>query len=486
MANCDPDRLAGLTSTELAGLRDAMRAAGYSQDCVSEFEAIAPRQLDAVRLPAVHYVLRQRGDALGTLALVFMYNARASMGAVEAALGSAVYEALLRVGALVKDGDLVHAPLRLIPFQGLWIGSDDFDGEDPVMGPGMTTDELLRCVSWQGVTSMLDIGCGAGQMTLVARAAGVREAVGVDIDPRAIAFARFNARLNDLECEWHTGDLLAPVAGRRFDVVVSQPAYVARPADVDAVTFLHGGARGDELAHRIIAGLDGALSATGKAWILFDSPQPDPAKLAAAIRSSLGPARRDVCIVVSPAFAASDMALGYASLRHRHLGDAFSQTFDAYCRHVGSLGIDHLRHVMLHVRSSERGVGVVIERVAFTTCTDDVLGRLLDGNRLATEPPARLLAAAVRPAAGAKLLHEQSLDDPEQARLRVAFDGKTMPDQQVSDTAAMLLCALRDHQPLSTAIAMFAEQCELSHEQAMAEALAFVRQGLRSGLLAAG
>lgn len=483
MGNCDPDRLAELTTDELEGLREVLRGVGYTQDCVSEFEAIAPRQLDAVRLPAVHHALRQRGDALGTLALVFMYLARVQVAALQPALGPAVYEALLRVGALVREGDEVRAPLRLIPFHGLWIGSDDFDGEDPVMGPGMTTDELLRSVSWKDATSALDVGCGAGQMTLVARAAGVREAVGVDIDPRAVAYARFNARLNDLECEWYTGDLLAPVAGRRFDVIVSQPAYVAKPAALDAVTFLHGGTRGDELAHRIIAGLDGALSPTGHAWILFDAPEPDPAKLVGAIRTSLGPVRRDVCIVVSPAFSAADQAIGYASLRHRNLGDAFAETFVAYRRHLDSVGIARLRHVMLYARASGRGVGVVIERTSFPQCTADVIGRLLDGNFMATQPPPTLLAATIRPAAAARLLHEQSLSDATKSRLRVTFEGKVMPDQQVSDTAAMLLCALRDHAPLSAAITAYAEEVGATREQATAEALAFVREALRSGLL---
>lgn len=483
MTKCDPDRLAELTSAELAGLREAVRAAGYTQDCVAEFEAIAPRQLDAVRLPAVHHALRRRNDALGTLALAFMYLAHVEVDALQRVLGPAVFDALVRTGALEREGDRVRAPLRLIPFHGLWIASDDFDGEDPVMGPGMTTDELLRCVDWRGVGSALDIGCGAGQITLVARAAGVREAVGVDIDPRALAYARLNARLNELECEWYQGDLLAPVTGRRFDAIVSQPAYVARPTSLDTVTFLHGGARGDELAHRIIAGLEGALTPDGKAWVLFDAPEPDPAALTKAIRTSLGAARRDVCIAVSPAFSASEMAIGYASLRHRHLGEEFRRTFDAYCEHVAGLGIDRLRHVLLHVRAAEQPVGVVFERVSFPTCNDAALGRLLDGNRLASQPPPRLLDAAIRPAPGARLVHEQSLANAEHSRLRVAFDGKAMAEQKVSDTAAILLCMLRDHAPLSAAIAAFAAEVDLAPEQATTEALVFVREGLRSGLL---
>jgi release factor glutamine methyltransferase len=70
---------------------------------------------------------------------------------------------------------------------------------------------------------VLDVGCGAGTLALVAASRGARRAVGVDLSERAIELARFNARLNGVAAEFRAGDLLAPVRGEAFDLVVSQP-----------------------------------------------------------------------------------------------------------------------------------------------------------------------------------------------------------------------------------------------------------------------
>ena len=50
-----------------------------------------------------------------------------------------------------------------------------------------------------------------------------------DLSERALAFARFNAALNG--CDWDVapGSMLDPVAGERFELVVSNPPFVITP-----------------------------------------------------------------------------------------------------------------------------------------------------------------------------------------------------------------------------------------------------------------
>ena len=57
----------------------------------------------------------------------------------------------------------------------------------------------------------------------------------IDVSPGALALAAENAAANGLDerVELLEGDLLAPVAGRRFDLVVSNPPYVAAGDEVD-------------------------------------------------------------------------------------------------------------------------------------------------------------------------------------------------------------------------------------------------------------
>jgi hypothetical protein len=54
--------------------------------------------------------------------------------------------------------------------------------------------------------------------------------VGTDLNERAVMFAAFNARLNGVEnVEFLRGDLFAPVANRRFDLILSNPPFFITP-----------------------------------------------------------------------------------------------------------------------------------------------------------------------------------------------------------------------------------------------------------------
>jgi release factor glutamine methyltransferase len=90
----------------------------------------------------------------------------------------------------------------------------------------------------QGIAapSIVDVGTGTGAIAL-ALAARLPEAsvTAIDSSAGALALAAENAALNGLgeRVELLQGDLLAPVAGRRFDLVASNPPYVAEGDHVD-------------------------------------------------------------------------------------------------------------------------------------------------------------------------------------------------------------------------------------------------------------
>jgi len=68
--------------------------------------------------------------------------------------------------------------------------------------------------------AVLDVGCGSGILSVAAMLLGAGRALGVDIDPMAVACAKENAERNALSCEFIRGDLAAGVSGQ-FDVIVS-------------------------------------------------------------------------------------------------------------------------------------------------------------------------------------------------------------------------------------------------------------------------
>jgi release factor glutamine methyltransferase len=79
---------------------------------------------------------------------------------------------------------------------------------------------------------VLDLCAGSGILGLTAARLGA-QATAVDLSRRAVLNARLNARLNRLPLTVLRGDLFAPVAGRRFDLIVSNPPYIPAPPDED-------------------------------------------------------------------------------------------------------------------------------------------------------------------------------------------------------------------------------------------------------------
>ncbi len=68
-----------------------------------------------------------------------------------------------------------------------------------------------------------------------------------DLSERALAFAELNALVNGVDLELLQGDLLAPVAGRRFDLVVANPPFVIATPGI-GWTYRDGGREADGLA----------------------------------------------------------------------------------------------------------------------------------------------------------------------------------------------------------------------------------------------
>jgi release factor glutamine methyltransferase len=79
----------------------------------------------------------------------------------------------------------------------------------------------------RGRAEVLDLGTGSGVCAIFA-ARHAQRVVAVDINPAAVRCAGINARLNHLEhrIEVRHGDLFAPVAGERFDLIAFNPPFL--------------------------------------------------------------------------------------------------------------------------------------------------------------------------------------------------------------------------------------------------------------------
>jgi release factor glutamine methyltransferase len=79
-----------------------------------------------------------------------------------------------------------------------------------------------------GRPSVVDLGTGSGAIALAIKAACPRAQVtAVDFSADALAVARANGARLGLAVDWRHGSWFEPLAGQRFDLVVSNPPYIA-------------------------------------------------------------------------------------------------------------------------------------------------------------------------------------------------------------------------------------------------------------------
>jgi len=145
---------------------------------------------------------------------------------------------------------------------------EDRMDEQPVMYIGMDSMGLVMTAPREEAVKALDLCSGSGIQAISASryAASV---IGVDVQPRAIRFARFNAQLNGIDnVEFRMGDLYAVVSGEKFDTILANPPFV--PSPDSSLTFRDGGTEGESILRRIIKESPEHLTPTGRLHIVTD------------------------------------------------------------------------------------------------------------------------------------------------------------------------------------------------------------------------
>lgn len=133
--------------------------------------------------------------------------------------------------------------------------------------------DLLR--AWPGIPAVLDLGTGSGAIALaLAHRFPAALFCAVDASPAALAVARANGKRLGLPVEWLSSDWWAALAQRRFDLIVSNPPYIAA-TDPHLAALRHepsmaltSGADGLDALRHIAAGAAQHLRPGG--WLLLE------------------------------------------------------------------------------------------------------------------------------------------------------------------------------------------------------------------------
>ena len=236
-------------------------------------------QFDLYLRPTELPYLEQFGlahDAFGDLMRLLLLRGALEQERVRSLLGSEAFDLLVSLGLIVHRAGGWAAAVDVFPIDGLLVATDhryqvlegDHLEEEPVMYLGRDSVGLAQVAPRTPSRRHLDLCTGSGVQALLAR--GYADAVvGVDLNPRAIRFARFNADLNGLDgIQFHLGDLFDPVQGARFDTITANPPFVASP--LRDLAFRDGGADGEEVLRRIVQGAAAHLEPGGRVSIVTD------------------------------------------------------------------------------------------------------------------------------------------------------------------------------------------------------------------------
>lgn len=217
---------------------------------------------------------RQR---LATLVRLFLLGADETRSRVAAAFPGAGVDALTAAGVLEPLADGYRAVLDIRPHSD---GARDFlvvsDQDaalrpgpvrrDHVLGIGGASVSLAHAVVRTPVGRALDVGTGCGIQALHL-SGHCDEVVATDTNERALALAAATARLNGMNWDLRAGSLFEPVAGERFDLIVSNPPFVVGVGALDYI-YRDSGMAGDALCENMIRQVGEHLEPGGTAQIM--------------------------------------------------------------------------------------------------------------------------------------------------------------------------------------------------------------------------
>ena len=491
--------LEDLPDAVCAALRARCAEAGYTEQFIDEVRALTadvPASINEV-VPCIQHALARRGGPAAVLARLLAYDDLVEEPLVRDALGDDVVDALLGAGVLARAAGLdsgLHARFELWPFDGLWILSDDLrDGADAVMPPGPTTWQLAGVMPTAITGAVLDVGCGPGSLALVAARRGARPVIGVDISERAVALARFNARLNGLtDATFLVGDLAEPVRGRRFDLVVAQLPYVIQPPGIEPRTFLHGGPTGDALVMRLIPALPDCLKPGGLALVLVDTPAGWREPLSSRLRAAIGNVPVDLLVLVAPGPSGIAQAITYAALEDSESGAVYRRALWHYLDHLQALGLEKFHHALVVLRARDDGAdnpvrGSFTAAVPVNSLRGDAaaLDALLAALELAALDDAALVRRAVRASPSVRWVEKRLAPDrpPEPSRLADFAIDTFAANHEVSARDYALISLLHGAHSIADAIEQHVEASGVSRAEATQRVQRLVRVGLMRGVL---
>lgn len=280
----------------IAALRQDFISAGYTTESIAHL--LGPTATAALHreqhIPARRVLVEPlaAGNRLAGMISCFMLADPISQPAARQLFATLGLEAALALNIvrLNADGD-VEATVDISTYATdqpgeMWIASDQTALQlgqplpaEHILGVGKASMTLAETTPRHRVNTALDIGTGCGIQALHLLTHAEHVTI-TDISDRALDFAVFNILLNAplLDVDPNNladrvtvaaGNMLEPVAGQCFDLVVTNPPFVIAPSTTATThTYRETGRTGDELVRELISTIDTVLVDGGQAVML--------------------------------------------------------------------------------------------------------------------------------------------------------------------------------------------------------------------------
>jgi methylase of polypeptide subunit release factors len=265
----------------IALLRADLTAAGFTLDGVAErLGPVASAALHREQVLPALLATDGAEDPCGVLIRLLTLGRPVPASALAAALPTLGVDGARALGLVTDCGGLLSPTCDLRPYADdtheWWVASDLSEvatGQalppDHVLGIGGASMTLASWTIRRPVERALDLGtgCGVQALHLSSHCAHI---VATDISGRALSYAAFTAALAGVHLDLRQGDLLEPVAGEAFSLVVSNPPFVITPRtdDVPLYEYRDGGRAGDAIVRALVRQVGTVLAPGGVAQFL--------------------------------------------------------------------------------------------------------------------------------------------------------------------------------------------------------------------------
>jgi SAM-dependent methyltransferase len=260
----------------MIGFADELRRQGYDLSACAKRFGVFPRlgvnfwrDLHARWSP-------QPADPLDTLLELFMDGRQVTADRLAAHFSPAFVDAAIEMRLVETNGRFLEAKLCLFPCHGKYIVTDRAvknTSINQVMWLWGESFILAGIVERSARRRAIDLGTGSGVHAILA-SEHCHEVVAVDINPRAIEFARFNGALNGIDnVEFVLSDLFGSLEST-CDLLLANPPYVPDSTARAGDNFWSGGIGGSDILRRIVEAIPARLAADGVCHLISLYPNP--------------------------------------------------------------------------------------------------------------------------------------------------------------------------------------------------------------------